>query len=46
MRRGVNPNSPEYQAQMAAEEQRRQNPQELTPEMQEEIKRRAQKNIQ
>ena len=46
MRRGVNPNSPEYQAQMAAEEQRRQNPQELTPEMQEEIKRRAQKNIE
>ena len=42
MRRGINPNSPEYQAQMAAEEQRRQNPQELTPQMQEEIKRRAQ----
>ena len=46
MRRGVNPNSPEYQAQMAQEEQRRQNPQELTPEMQAEIQKRAQKNIE
>ncbi len=45
MRRGINPNSPEYQAQMAAEEQRRQNTQELTPEMQEEIKKRAQDKI-
>ncbi len=45
MRRGINPNSPEYQAQMAAEEQRRQNPQELTPEMREEIQKRAQDKI-